>query len=81
MAKENPFVVYGRFAALGFEFAFSTVAGILVGRYLDGLFGTAPWLLVVGAMGGIAGAILILVSTLQRMSHNEYDEHDNDRKD
>ena len=78
MPKENPFVIYGRFAALGFEFAFSTVAGILVGRYLDGLFGTAPWLLVVGAMGGIAGAILLLVNTLQRMSHNEYD---NDRED
>ncbi|MBI3247967.1 MAG: AtpZ/AtpI family protein [Deltaproteobacteria bacterium] len=78
MAKENPFVIYGRFAALGFEFAFSTVAGILVGRYLDGLFGTAPWLLVVGAMGGIAGAILILVNTLQRMSHDAYD---NDRED
>jgi len=78
MPKENPFVIYGRFAALGFEFAFSTVAGILVGRYLDGLFGTAPWLLVVGAMGGLAGAILLLVNTLQRMSHNEYD---NDRED
>jgi ATP synthase protein I len=78
MPKENPFVIYGRFAALGLEFAFSTVAGILVGRYLDGLFGTAPWLLVIGAMGGLAGAILILVNTLQRMSHDEYD---NDRED
>ena len=78
MPKENPFVTYGRFATLGLEFAFSTIAGLLVGRYLDGLFGTAPWLLVVGAMGGIAGAILLLVNTLQRMSNNE---DDNDRED
>ena len=77
MPKENPFVIYGRLAALGGEFAFSTIAGILVGRYLDGLFGTAPWLLVIGAMGGLAGAILILVNTLQRASHDEYD---NDRE-
>lgn len=78
MPKENPFVLYGRFAALGFEFAFSTVAGILVGRYLDGLLGTAPWLLIVGALGGLAGALLLLVNALQRMSHNDYDEYDND---
>lgn len=78
MPKENPFVIYGRFAALGFEFAFSTVAGILVGRYLDGLLGTAPWLLVVGAMGGIAGAILLLINTLQQISRHE---DDSDRED
>jgi len=78
MPKENPFVIYGRFAALGFEFAFSTVAGLLVGRYLDGFLGTAPWLLIVGAMGGIAGAILLLINTLQQISHYE---DDSDRKD
>ena len=78
MPKENPFVIYGRFAALGFEFAFSTVAGLLVGRYLDGFLGTAPWLLLVGALGGIAGAILLLINTLQQISRYE---DDSDRKD
>jgi F0F1-type ATP synthase assembly protein I len=77
MPKENPLLTYGRYGALGFEFAGSALAGILVGRYFDDLLGTDPWLMAVGAMGGIAGAIYLLITTLQRLSDSEH----HDRKD
>jgi F0F1-type ATP synthase assembly protein I len=76
MPEENPLLIYGRYAALGFEFAFSTLAGIFVGRYLDGLFGTDPWLMLVGAIAGVAGAISILVNTLQKFSPREHDDRE-----
>jgi ATP synthase protein I len=41
---------------LGWIFAASLAAGVLGGRWLDGRFGTRPWLLLAGAMVGMAAA-------------------------
>lgn len=45
-----------RFASAGLELAIAIVAGYFGGRWLDGRFGTAPYLAYVGlALGIVAG--------------------------
>lgn len=72
MAGENPFLIYGRYGALGFEFAGAVVAGLLLGRYADARFDTAPLLMIVGVVAGLAGAVTRLVVVLQRLSLREH---------
>lgn len=71
MVQESPFITYGKYGALGFEFAGAIVAGLLLGHYADTHFGTAPLLLVVGVSVGMAGAVYRLVIVLQRLSPRE----------
>lgn len=68
MACNSTLLTYGRYGALGFEFAGAVLAGIFLGRYLDSLWGTAPALLVLGAVGGMAGALYRLIVVLQHLS-------------
>lgn len=68
MPKESPWLTYGRYGALGFEFAGAVIAGILLGRYVDEWLGTAPWAMLLGAVGGLSGAIYRLVVVLQRFA-------------
>ena len=77
MPTENPLFTYGRYGALGFEFAGAVLAGILVGRYADSYFGTAPWLIILGAVGGLAGAIYRLIVVLQQISQRGHDDREN----
>ncbi len=80
MPRESPqstYLALGRYGALGFEFAGAVLAGIFVGRYADSYLGTAPWLLILGAVGGMAGAIYRLILVLQQLSRRGH----NDRKD
>ncbi len=79
MACNPTLLTYGRYGALGFEFAGAVLAGIFLGRYLDSLWGTAPVLLVLGAVGGMAGALYRLIVFLQHLSHADQPHHD--RKD
>ncbi len=67
------FITYGRYGALGFEFAGAIVAGLLIGDYADTQFGTAPLLMVIGVIVGMSGAIYRLLIVLQRLSACEKD--------
>ena len=80
MPKDNTLLTYGRYGALGFEFAGAVLAGIFLGRYLDEICETTPLLMILGAVGGMAGALYRLVVVLQHMSHQKQSEYD-DRKD
>lgn len=77
MPKGNSLLVYGRYGTLGFEFAGAVLAGIFVGRYADSYLGTEPWLMVLGAIGGIAGAIYRLIVVLQQLSRRGHDDREN----
>lgn len=72
MAGENPFLIYGRYGTLGIEFAGAVVAGLLLGRYADARFDTAPLLMIVGVVAGLAGAVTRLVVVLQWLSLREH---------
>ena len=73
MAQESPFVTYGKYGALGFEFAGAIIAGLLTGNYADTQFGTAPLLMVIGVIVGMSGAIYRLIIVLQRLSARDKD--------
>ncbi|MGH7966549.1 MAG: AtpZ/AtpI family protein [Candidatus Binatia bacterium] len=79
MPRENTLLAYGRYGALGFEFAGAVLAGIFVGRYADSALGTEPWLMILGAVGGMAGAIYRLIVVLERLSRRGQD-HREDRE-
>lgn len=72
MAGESPLLIYGRYGALGFEFAGAVIAGLLLGRYADARFDTAPLLMVVGVVAGMAGAVTRLVVVLKQLSSREH---------
>lgn len=59
----------GSLGGLGFTFAIPTVLGIILGRYLDGLLHTGPWLtlfgLLLGLIVGIVGVIGLLNTVLK----------------
>lgn len=43
-----------RFSYLGLFFGIAVLIGCLFGKWLDRKFGTSPWLMMVGALLGIA---------------------------
>ena len=78
MAQENPLLTYGKYGAIGFEFAGAILAGLFIGHYADEQFGTAPLLLVFGVIVGMAGAIYRLTLVLQRLSARAKKDTPND---
>jgi ATP synthase protein I len=47
----------GRYSAVGIEIAVSVAFGVLGGRWLDGKFGTEPYLMWFGMVVGIGAAV------------------------
>lgn len=52
-----------RFAGLGIELAAAVGLLALLGWWIDGRFGTAPWGLLIGAMVGLVGGMANLIRT------------------
>jgi F0F1-type ATP synthase assembly protein I len=71
--REDPFVRAGRFAALGFEFAGTVVAGVVAGYYLDGWLHTAPLFTLLLTLAGMGGALYRLLWMLKRISSRSND--------
>ena len=46
----------GLMTQMGFMFAACVLIGVLIGRFLDGLFNTSPWLLLLFALLGVGSA-------------------------
>jgi F0F1-type ATP synthase assembly protein I len=57
-----------RFAAVGFEFAGTVVASLLVGYYIDGYLGTAPLFTLLLTLTGMGGAVYRLLWSLKRFT-------------
>jgi F0F1-type ATP synthase assembly protein I len=45
---------------IGIQFPVAIALGYFFGRWLDGLFGTAPWLMIIFALFGIAAGFVNL---------------------
>lgn len=54
-------------AALGTQFAVSAAGGMLLGHWLDGRFGSEPWLTFLGAALGFTGGTLQLIRAYSRL--------------
>jgi F0F1-type ATP synthase assembly protein I len=63
---DSSLVRASRFMALGFEFAGTVVAAVLLGYYLDGRLGTAPLFTLLLTLSGMGGAVYRLLWTLKR---------------
>jgi ATP synthase protein I len=48
------------FSQLGIRLAATVFVGVLIGKYLDRLLGTAPWLLLIFSLLGAAAAMKVL---------------------
>lgn len=49
--------VYGPYLTLGLQLALTVVVFFFLGRWLDGKFGTDPWLMLAGLALGVAGGL------------------------
>ncbi|HKV52928.1 MAG TPA: AtpZ/AtpI family protein [Gemmatimonadaceae bacterium] len=54
----------GAFAGSGIQFVITILLFVYVGRWLDGKFGTSPWLLVLGAFVGAAAGFYSMYRAL-----------------
>jgi ATP synthase protein I len=60
--RENADAIY-QAVSLGFVFPVAIAIGFFLGRWLDGVFHTTPWLTIVFTVFGIAAAFLNLFRT------------------
>lgn len=60
--KERKNLVWITYFALGIELAFSVIAGIILGHYIDRWIGTqTPWFTIMGIIVGMIAGFSILV--------------------
>ncbi|MBL0386682.1 AtpZ/AtpI family protein [Tumebacillus sp. ITR2] len=57
---------FGLVSAIGVDLASCVVAGVFLGKWLDGLWGTTPWMLLLGILLGLTGGVLGVVKLLQK---------------
>jgi len=67
----GPMRAVGLAGGLGFVLAAMTVLGALAGNYLDGRWGTGPWLTLVGTLAGMAAGFLEVVSLVRQVGERE----------
>jgi F0F1-type ATP synthase assembly protein I len=60
-----------RYSGLGLELAGAVALFTLLGWWIDGRFGTAPWGVLIGALLGMAGGMFNLVREAMRATHPE----------
>jgi ATP synthase protein I len=63
----------GTLGHVGIMFPVSIAFGLLIGRWLDGRFDTAPWLMIVGFFFGVATAVRELLRSVARLDEDESD--------
>jgi len=56
----------GRYLALGFQIGGSIVGGLVLGYYADAHLGTAPFLTLLLTLGGLFGAVRLLLWSLKK---------------
>jgi ATP synthase protein I len=64
----------GPFLTLGLQLALTVVVFFLVGRWLDGLWGTAPWLMLTGLFVGMTGGFVQFFRTVAALGRQEEQE-------
>ncbi|HMK39300.1 MAG TPA: AtpZ/AtpI family protein [Bacteroidota bacterium] len=56
-APQRSRAVYGPYLTLGLQLAITVVVFFFLGRWLDGKFGTEPWLMLAGLAVGVTGGL------------------------
>ena len=63
----GPMRAVGLVSGLGFMLAAMTVLGAWLGHYLDGRWGTTPWLTLAGTLVGMGAGFLDVVAVLKQV--------------
>lgn len=71
-SDRKEFRKYLRFSTLGIEMGVALAIGLLMGWYLDRLFGTRPWLMITFSIFGIVAGFRNLV----RLARKDWEEED-----
>jgi ATP synthase protein I len=58
-------------SSLGLAFPIAIVIGYFFGRWLDGVLGTAPWMMAIFSVFGIAAGFLNAIRTAIRIGREE----------
>jgi len=61
-------------SSLGLAFPIAIVIGYFFGRWLDGVLGTAPWMMAIFSVFGIAAGFLNAIRTAIRIGREEDQE-------
>ncbi len=69
---KNEYRQYLSYAALGIEMGVALAIGMLIGWYLDHLFGTRPWLVIIFSLFGIAAGFRNII----QLARKDWDEDD-----
>ncbi len=64
----------GPFLTLGIQLAIAVVAFFFLGRWLDGLLGTSPWLMIAGLLLGTVGGLVQFFRTANALGKKEDEE-------
>lgn len=65
--KEQKNLVWITYFAIGFELAFSVIAGIALGHYIDKWIGTkTPWFTILGIILGMVAGFSLLIRMTKR---------------
>lgn len=62
--------------ALGLEFGASAIGGMLVGWWLDGVFGTEPWLFLIGTFGGLGTSFVRIIQLSRQFERARREEEE-----
>ena len=80
--QERPWTKqYGPFLTLGIQLALTVVVCFFLGRWLDSLLGTDPWLMIAGLALGIAGGMINFLRAAIAAGNEEDREAAERRKD
>ena len=60
-----------QFSAMGLELGLSVIVGLLIGNFLDGQFGTEPWLLLLFLIFGLIAGFRSVFRLLKKLNSTE----------
>jgi ATP synthase protein I len=75
--REQGLAGYGKateIIAAALQLAVAVILMYFLGNWLDGKFGTAPWLMLAGLMVGFAGGLTAFLRSVQRIARGANDE-------
>lgn len=71
LKNSETFRAISYFSQIGVTMASSVLVGVLLGKYLDGLLGTSPWLLLVFSFLGVGAALKSLFNMPEKKSDDQ----------
>jgi ATP synthase protein I len=72
---------FGPYLTLGLQLAISVVAFFFLGRWLDGVFDTAPWLMIAGLVLGMVGGFVNFFRTAVSLGKKEDLEAEKEKRE